>query len=137
MKTNIKGEIATAKVICDLSMKGFGVFIPISEHGKVDLIALKDSKVIRLQIKYSKTGLISCTTVTSSLKGNKHSKYQLSDFDYYAVYLPTVDKVVYPSIKLGGIYLRVSESNTNTMCHWYEDFLDFTDNATLKLRIKK
>jgi len=39
MNTNDKGNIATGKVIADLTIKGYQVYIPITEHGVIDLIA--------------------------------------------------------------------------------------------------
>lgn len=129
MKTNDKGDIATAKVICDLTCKGYGVFTPLSEHGKVDLIVLVDIKPIKLQVKYSTSGSASSATVYGTGNGYIRTRYLESDFDYYAIYLPDVDKVVYPSIKFAGATIRCTEPESYSTCYWYEDFLDFTDKA--------
>ncbi len=129
MRTNEKGDIATAKVICDLTCKGYEIYLPISEHGKTDLIALRDNKPVRLQVKYSVNCMASAGTIYGTGNGYVRTKYIESDFDYYALYYPQVDKVIYPSIKFAGATIRCVEPESYGNCYWYEDFLDLTDKA--------
>ena len=58
--------------------------------------------------------------------------YKLGDFDYYALYLPEIDKVVYPSIKFAGSYIKHILPNSYNKFYWWEDFLEFTDEANKK-----
>ena len=127
--TKDKGDIALMKATLDLTLKGYSIFLPISEHLPFDFIAYKDGKSLRIQAKYSTGGEVHSSTYSGS-KSTKH--YNQDDFDYYAIYLPEVDKCVYPSIKFAGIKFRFKECNSATPFYWYEDFLDFTDYADKK-----
>jgi hypothetical protein len=62
--------------------------------------------------------------------GSHEKKYKPDDFDYYALYLPHLDKVVYPSIKFGGCCITTELPLSPTPFYWWEDFTDFTDDAT-------
>ena len=125
--TNTKGDIALAKVIADLIGKHYEVYLPINDHPKADLLCLQET-VWRLQVKYASNGIVRNYSMT---RKGKYT-YNSNDFDYYAVYLPTVDKVAYPSILLGGITLQTTIPDNACSFWWYEDFLNFTDYATKK-----
>src|SRR5690606_4549697 len=119
MNTNDKGNIAVAKVIADLVVKGWHVFTPVTEHGVVDLIAYKD-EVIRLQIKYSASGIVKNESTRYTSKGSVRTKYSVNDFDYYGVYLPNIDKVIYIPSELGGINIRTTLPEGKHEYYWYE-----------------
>lgn len=124
--TKDKGDIALMKTTLDLTLKGYNIFLPISEHLPFDFIAYKDGKCYRIQAKYSTAGKVNCTTYSGSGKKNY---YKEDDFDFYAVYLPEIDRCIYPSLKYGGANFRFSKCNSATPFYWYEDFLEFTENA--------
>jgi hypothetical protein len=125
--TKDKGDIALMKTTLDLTLKGYNIFLPVSEHLPFDFIAYKDGKCYRMQAKYSTGGKVNSSTYSGNGKKNY---YKSDDFEYYALYLPEVDKCIYPSIKFGGVNFRFSKSNSATPFYWYEDFLEFTDDAT-------
>lgn len=125
-----KGNIAAAKIICDLTDKGYDVFIsPISEYLPFDLIAHKNGQLFKIQCKYSSTGMLNSRRDGGS-KGP--IAYDDSDFDYYAVYLSDVDKVIYPSIKYKGCVIATHLRDSGSGFYWYEDFFDFTSDAQKK-----
>lgn len=127
--TKDKGDIALMKTTLDLTLKGYNIFLPISEHLPFDFIAYKDGQCFRMQAKYSSGGKVN----NSTYSGGKTTKYyNENDFDYYAVYLPEIDQCIYPSIKYAGANFRFSKCNSATPFYWYEDFLNFTDNAEKK-----
>lgn len=129
--TKDKGDIAVAEVIADLTRKGVVVFVPaVSEHLPFDLVAYKDGRLLRIQCKYSSSGNVSAGTNWADRHGSHKRMYTADDFDYYAVYLPDVSKVVYPSIEFAGCYISVEVPKSATPFYWYEDFLEFTDNAS-------
>ena len=66
--TKDKGDIALMKTTLDLTMKGFNIFLPISEHLPFDFIAYKDGKCFRMQAKYSASGNVNNTTYSGSGK---------------------------------------------------------------------
>ena len=129
----IKGDIGTANVISDLTVKGYNVFVPaVCEHLPFDLIAYKDGASYRIQSKYSSIEKVSNKTTWNDKNGTHQKYYDLSDFDYYSIYLPKADVVVYPSIKFGGVGIRTSVPNAANPFYWYKDFLEFTDEAEKK-----
>lgn len=133
MNTNTKGDIGLVKVISDLTVKGYIVYVPISEHSVVDLIALKNNKVFRLQVKYSINKRVICNTVRLSQKnGIISNKYKENDFDYYAIYKPLEDIVLYAPFCLGGKDIRTVLPKGQYEFYWYEDFLEINDNIPNK-----
>lgn len=102
----------------DLAKKEYVCFVPvITEHLPFDIIAYKNSKCYRIQVKHSVENHLAT------------KNYQDNDFDYYAIYNPNVKNILYPSIKYRGCTLTHEIPNSATPFSWYEDFLDFTDNA--------
>lgn len=129
----VKGDLAAVKVIADLSEKGYDIFVPVvCEHLPFDLIAYKDGKSFRIQVKYSSSNTIKNKTSWSDKNGSHEKKYNILDFDYYGVYFPDIKTIVYPNITFGGIKIATKIPNSATPFYWYEDFLDFTDTAGKK-----
>lgn len=136
-ETSHKGDIAVAKVISDLTIKGYDVLKPMSEHLRFDLAAHKDNIFYKIQVKYSGR-----TEGYHNLRGDSNrqnagkliiTKYKSGDFDYYAVYLVDKDCVIYPHIKYLGCQIRTSLPQTeSSKFYWYEDFLKLTDDAMKK-----
>jgi hypothetical protein len=99
--TKFKADIGLAKVIADLVGKGCTPCIPLSEHQRYDLIAvLQSGKSVRLQVKYAslkKNGIVDVKFRTSwaDKKGIHTRRYKKGDFDYYAIYCPEKEKVLY------------------------------------------
>lgn len=129
----LKGDIGAIQVIADLIKKGYVVLTPIvCESLPFDVIAYKDGVSTRIQCKYSSDGHVSAETSWSDKNGSHKKKYTDYDFDYYGIYLPEIDKVVYPSVKLRGITIATEVRNSATPFYWWEDFKDLTDAATKK-----
>lgn len=127
--TKDKGDIASAIVIADLTKKGYSVFIPLSEHLPFDLIAYKEKQTYRIQVKYSSDGFIKNSSSWADKTGNHRHLYKQEDFDFYAVYLPEKETVVYPSIEFGGKTISTSFPGSASSFYWWEDFRAFTTSA--------
>lgn len=101
--TKFKADIGLAKVIADLTTKGHIPCVPLSEHQPYDLVVvLKNSKIVRVQVKYSHlrdNGTIEVKSKTSwaDKNGNHDRKYSINDFEYYAIYCPEKEKIIYIS----------------------------------------
>jgi hypothetical protein len=130
--TKEKGDIAVVKIIADLTEKNYTIFLPISEHLPFDLIAYKDGKSNRIQCKYTSNKIIRNKTSWADKNGNHTKFYGNDDFDYYGLYLPVLNVCVYPSIKYGGCSISTELPTSFQPFYWYEDFLNFTDDATKK-----
>jgi hypothetical protein len=126
----LKGDIGAIQVIADLAKKGYVLFTPVvCESLPFDVIAYKDGVSLRIQCKYSSDGLVYSETSWTDKSGTHKRKYTNSDFDYYGLYLPNIDKVVYPSVKMRGITIATEVRNSATPFYWWEDFTNFTDAA--------
>lgn len=124
MNTNIKGDIALAETILNLTKLGYDVYTPISDHPKADLIATKNSTVYKIQCKY-----LSKNIIRNYSKCNKKTIYYTKeDFDIYAIYISSIDKVIYVPFELGGISIQTEIKMSNAKFWWYEDFLNI-DNV--------
>jgi len=131
--TKSKGDLAAIKAIADLSEKGFEILTPlICEHLPFDFVGYKDEKFIRFQAKYRKDGSVPAKTSWSDKNGAHNKRYGDNDFDYYAIYLPDVKAMCYPSISFMGAKLTTTVPNSSTSFYWYKDFLDLTDKADKK-----
>lgn len=120
--TKDKGDIGATQAIADLTRKGYVILTPtVSEHLRFDFVAYKDNKFYRIQSKYSTKGAASSGAYTR--------KYTAKDFDYYSIYIPDKDVVIYPSIKFAGSRFSTTVPNSAKPFYWYEDFLSFTDKA--------
>lgn len=127
--TKIKGDLGLVKAIADLTQKGYNIFIPLFDHLRYDLVVEKKSILYRIQVKYSASNQATSKTNWADKNGNHKSLYEDNDFDYYALYIPSVDAVIYPSIKFKGCSFADKIPNSATPFYWYKDFLDFTDLA--------
>lgn len=128
--TKNKGDLGVAKVIADLSEKGFDILTPlITEHLPFEY---KEQTFLRFQVKYRLKGDVPKKTTWNDKNGTHSTNYNINDFDYFAIYLPSVNKVCYPSIKFKGIKLTTKIPNSPTPFYWYEDFLNLTDHAVKK-----
>jgi hypothetical protein len=128
--TKDKGDIAAIMAMYNLTEKGYTILSPVvSEHLPFDFIAYKDNISLRIQAKYSSDGSIRNKTSWNDKNGNHVKFYNEKDFDYYAIYLPDVKKVIYPYITFGGCAIRTIIPNSPTSFYWYEDFLELTKEA--------
>ena len=83
-------QLAEIYVQLDLLKQGYEVFTPIHDHSPIDLIAVRGSSTLKIQIKnstYIKEGSINFT-----LK-NQDGKYD--ECDYYALVEPILNKIWY------------------------------------------
>jgi hypothetical protein len=130
--TKIKADIGVAKTITDLVLKRFVPCLPFSEHQPYDLVAIsEDGEAIKIQVKYAtlkKNGTIDVKFRTSwSDRNGVHIKrYKQTDFDYYAIYCPEKEVVVYVPNKMNcPKAIRFDKTGNNQAKHvkWANDYL--------------
>jgi len=131
--TKVKADIGVAKVIADLVQKGHVPCIPLSEHQPYDIVAiLKNGKAVKLQVKYSAlfgSGIVEVKFRTSwaDKHGTHMRAYKLQDFDYYAIYCPENEVVLYiPNSTNCPKVVRFSKTANNQTKYvkWANDYLD-------------
>lgn len=131
--TKNKGDLGVAKVIADLIDKGYGILLPMSEHLPYDVVAADDNgNLLKIQVKYRAGESVSLSAYTSwaDKNGSHKAFYTSKDFDFFAVYSPEVDKVIYVPWcgEFKQMSIRVFTPNSATPYYWYEDFLDLNDS---------
>ena len=131
--TKTKADIGLTKVITDLTVKGYIPCIPLSEHQPYDIVAIgAGGKAIRLQAKYAtlrQNGIVEVRWRRNwaDRHGSHTRSYSQEEFDYYAIYCPQKDVVVYvPNSKRCPKVIRFSDSANHQKkhVHWFRDYLD-------------
>jgi len=141
--TKAKADVGLAKVIADLVDKGYTPCIPLSEHQPYDLLAVLDNgSVFKLQVKYASlksSGKIDINFRTSwaDKHGTHIRHYKKEDFDYYAVYCPEKDKVVYvPNADNSPKTIRFEKpaNNQSKYVKWAAAYLDIKRESSETIR---
>ena len=141
--TKTKADIGLAKVISDLVDKGYVPCIPLSEHQPYDLVVVINSRrVIKLQVKYAtlkKNGTIEVKFRRSWVdKYGTHTKhYNEDEFDYYAIYCPEEDRVIYiPNNVDCPKVIRFEKTHNNQEKHvkWANEYLDIKRESSETIR---
>ena len=88
MDTITKGYLGQLLFEQEMIKRGWELYRPLLENGKIDSIAIKDNKLLRFQIKtiiYEKSGSIYLPVrKTSHNMGNyKYIRYTHKDIDYF------------------------------------------------------
>lgn len=130
--TKAKADIGLVKVIADLTAKGYVPCIPLSEHQAYDLVAVSEKgNVFKLQVKYARlkkngTAELRFRRNWSDSKGTHTRAYSANEFDYYAIYCPDKDKVLYVSNKKNcpkALRFDKPSNNQARNIKWAENYL--------------
>lgn len=101
--TKVKGDLGVLKAKVDLHIKGFTICNPETEHAPFDLVAYKDGKFLRVQVKYRTMtkGVITFSARTNwADKNGTHTRpYNKDELDVICIYCPDTDKCYYLAIK--------------------------------------
>lgn len=118
--TKQKGDLGVLKAQLDLFEQGFIILNPMTEHAPFDLVAYKDKKFLRIQVKYKsvdKTGSITVHFRSSwaDKNGTHMQAVDKGEVDIYCVYCPDTDECYYfdPSEFKCSVTLRVEMPKNN------------------------
>jgi len=129
--TKEKGDLGVLKAQLDLYEQGYKLLIPATEHAPFDLVAYKDGRFIRIQVKYKsvdKTGAItvhfrSCWADKNGLHMPDVNK---DEIDLYCIYCPETDECCYlkPKDFKKSVTLRVDTPKNNQSCNirYFSDY---------------
>lgn len=130
--TKNKGDLGILHAQLDLAKKGYGVLTPLTEHEAFDLVAYKDGRFYRVQVKYRalKEGVISIPFSTSW--ADRHGTHTVlvdkTAVDVYCIYCPDTDACYYvdPHSHLRTVSLRVHVvgNGQRKRIRWANDFRD-------------
>ncbi len=97
--TKDKGDLGVAKAHADLVSQGFIVLFPATEHAPFDLVAYRDGRFHRLQVKYrsGRTGVVSVQvrSMWSDRNGLHIQPVDKSAIDAVCIYCPETDECYY------------------------------------------
>jgi len=141
--TKTKADIGVAKVISDLTIKGYTPCIPLSEHQPYDIVAItKGGKAFKLQVKYASlkpngTVEVRFRTSWADRNGTHIRHYTAGEFDHYAVYCAEKDIVLYvPNTPDCPKALRFEKAvnNQNLYVKWAKDYLKLERESSETIR---
>lgn len=99
MHTKAKGNVGELAVAKDLTARGYSVFVELGDLSKIDLIAVKEEKLIRIQVKTVWDSSDGAVGITSKSSGPGYKYYYTSrDIDIIAVYVADRDDIIYANI---------------------------------------
>ena len=110
------GARAECQVAYALMSAGWAVYVPLfSSHGRVDLVALRDNVISRIQCKSARVSGRILEFRTCSHTGNQPKSYE-GEVDAFGVYSPELGATfLVPIDGLGGrgCYLRLGPTANN------------------------
>ena len=118
--TKDKGDLGVAKAFADLVDKGYMVLAPMTEHAPFDLVAYRDARFLRVQVKYRRADQSGAVLVAfKSSWADQHGAHtrhiDKAEVDIFCVYCPDTDRCYYfrPSDHGNSITLRITPSRNN------------------------
>ena len=101
--TKDKGDRGVMEVQLDLFKQGWMILHPQTEHAPFDLVAYKDGKFLRVQVKYRKFRKnrleITFRHSWSDSKGTYSEYVNMIDIDVFGIYCPDTDCCYYVPAK--------------------------------------
>lgn len=122
--TKEKGDLGVLKAQIDLFEQGFTILNPLTEHAAFDLVAYKEGKFHRIQVKYRKldsTGKleIKFSTCWTDKHGTHTVPVNKDEVDLYCIYCPDTDECYYlaPGDFRSNVCLRVKAAKNSQKKH--------------------
>jgi hypothetical protein len=132
LTTDQKGAIAEAEITIAAVKLGIGVFKPVVEGERYDLVFDFRPRLVRVQCKwaslYRDVIVVRCYSARRNRAGLLRRGYSLDEVDGFAAYGPDTDRCYYLPIERfhprKEIHLRVSPTRNNQRLGvtWAEDF---------------
>ena len=122
--TKDKGDVGVAHAIADLADQGFVVLTALSEHAPFDLVAYRDGRFVRVQVKYrtlsTKGALeVQFRSTWSDARGTYVRPLDKSDVDVVCIYCPETGSCYYvdPRQFAKSVSLRVTPTRNGQQRH--------------------
>jgi hypothetical protein len=139
MTTDQKGAIAETAITLAAIKLGIGVYRPVAEGGRYDLMFDTGTQFLRVQCKWTSRRrdviVINCESSRRSAEGYVRRRYTVAEIDALAAYDAELDRCfLLPAALIEGrpsITLRIDRcrNNQRSRVNWADDF-DFA--ATLE-----
>lgn len=130
--TKNKGDLGMFHAQLDLASKGFGLLLPLTEHEAFDLVAYRNDRFLRVQVKYRAAAggvlRIHFSTSWADRHGTHTAPIDKQAVDLLCVYCPDTQRCYYldPQAFHRTVYLRLSAAGNSQKARvkWADDFLD-------------
>lgn len=136
MHSKAKGNIGEAAVILALVSQGFCVFRELGDLSRIDLVAEKGGKILRIQVKAATPKHGAVTLNLKKTGPNYHYHYQKGDVDYFALVDLTTKQVAFvPETVLdtnrSSFALRLEPSKTGQVLgtRRFDEFLTIREST--------
>ncbi len=97
--TKDKGDLGVAKAFADLVGQGYLVLFPSTEHAPFDLVAYRDGRFLRVQVKFRSAHNGCISMQFTSWWADRHGVHQLpmdkASVDLVCIYCPDTDECYY------------------------------------------
>ncbi|HEX5058311.1 MAG TPA: group I intron-associated PD-(D/E)XK endonuclease [Kofleriaceae bacterium] len=70
--TKNKGDFGLVQAMADLTAKGWAILVPLTEHEAFDLVACREGRFLRVQVKYRAMSRGCVTLHFRSIKPEQH-----------------------------------------------------------------
>lgn len=130
--TKNKGDLGLVQAMADLTAKGWAILVPLTEHEAFDLVAYRDGRFLRVQVKYRAAVRGAVCVPMSTCWADRHGVHSVpidrTAIDLLCLYCPDTDACYYLDPKLVGrrITLRTAPSRNNQVKRimWAKDCTD-------------
>ena len=127
-----KGSIAEMEIAMAAVKLGIGVFKPLSDGHRYDLIFDLGEKLVRVQCKsatsHGDVVVVNCRSCRRSSSGLLHRPYTLEEIDAFAAYCPELDRCFFiplsssPNSSQFRLRLSLPLNNQRAALNWADDF---------------
>lgn len=131
--TKNKGDLGLVQAMADLAEKGWSILVPLTEHEAFDLVAHRDGRFLRVQVKYRKLrrGCVEVhfKSIWADRRGNHYVPIDREAIDCICIYCPETGCCYYVDPKTTtkrSICLRIEPSGNNVSkgVVWAKDFME-------------
>jgi PD-(D/E)XK endonuclease len=128
--TKDKGDLGVLNASADLAEKGYVLLLPLSEHTPFDLVAYKDGRFLRVQVKYRAAVngaiLLNLRSAWADRRGTHMVPIDKAAIDLIAIYCPDTRDCYYfdPRTVESSINLRLAPTRNqqSKRVRWASDF---------------
>jgi PD-(D/E)XK endonuclease len=132
LTTDQKGSIAEAEIICAAMKLGVGVFRPLTDGERYDMIFDLRPGLVRVQCKWAPLHgdvvVLRCYTARRNGDGLLRRPYDVGEFDAYAAYCPELDRCYFIPYEACGTRMQVllrlapTRNNQRQGINWARNF---------------
>ena len=132
LTTDQKGAIAETAIIHAAVKLGIGVYKPLADGDRYDLIFDLGTKLVRVQCKWAvqhgDVVVVRCSTCRRTRNGLLHQAYTPDEIDAFAAYCAALDRCYYlpvdsfPHRRAIQLRLAPTRNNQRQRINWARDF---------------